>query len=182
MSQPRSESGLWITIFTNPGNHAISPPHRGASPRDATDIRPRRTQGSRITAITNPRQLCRITPHRCASSQMHGRFRHQKNSIPFPTACPPWPRGQGVRGGRPALRTAPTAIARENGQRARSPCIKSILRWTPVGESAGNDRHYPKPEPGLPNYCYHESTQPCGILPKNARALGNCRSLPHWPW
>ena len=32
-------------------------------------------------------------------------------------------------------------------------------------EPSGSDRHYPKSEPGLPDYCYHESRQPCGIPP-----------------
>jgi hypothetical protein len=53
------------------------------------------------------------------------------------TACPPWPRGQGSR---PALRTAPTAIAREYEQRVRSPYIKCVLSCTQAGEYVGNDR------------------------------------------
>jgi hypothetical protein len=30
-------------------------------------------------------------------------------------------------------------------------------------EPSGNDRLYPKSEPGLPNYFFHESRLPCGI-------------------
>ena len=60
-------------------------------------------------------------------------------------------------GSRPAIRAAPHAFARENGQRARSPDFKIVLAITQVGESAETDRHYLKPDLGLHDYCYHES-------------------------
>jgi len=68
------------------------------------------------------------------------------------TAYPPWPRG---KGGRPALRTAPSSPRAKTGN-ARSPQIKSVLRCTRVGE-LWNDRHCLTPELEYPNYYYPES-------------------------
>jgi hypothetical protein len=66
------------------------------------------------------------------------------------------PCGHGVRG-RLAPERQPHSVMRDNGQRARNPYIKSVLRCTQMGDSSGIDRHYLKPKLRLPNYYYHES-------------------------
>jgi hypothetical protein len=35
--------------------------------------------------------------------------------------------------------------------------IKSVLYYAQMGQFAGNDRHDPKPDLGLSNYCYPKS-------------------------
>ena len=46
-------------------------------------------------------------------------------------------------------------------------------------EPSGCDRHYPRPEPGLPDYCYHESRQLCRIQPQ--RGASPRDSSRHYP-
>ena len=55
----------------------------------------------------------------------------------------------------------------------------TLLHLTPQGhEPSGGDRHYAKAGPGLHDYCFHGSRQPCRILSRSARALGNRKTLP----
>jgi hypothetical protein len=109
----------------------LHPYHRCASPRVANDITPRRNQGSQIAAITNP----------CDNAYLaHG-------MSPVDTGS----------GGPYSLEDSPHSLARENGQRARSPQIKSVLCCIQAGELTGNDNHYPKSDSGRENYYYHES-------------------------
>jgi len=123
--------GALITASTNPRQPCPIPPHRGVSPREATYIILRRNQGSQITAITNP----------CD----HVHLSHDMS--PVATGS----------GGPSGLEDSPHSLARENGKRARSPQIKSVLCCTQAGEPTGNDSHYPKRDSGHGNYYYHES-------------------------
>lgn len=87
--------GALIAAITNPGQPCPIRHRRGVSPREATDIIPGRNQGSLITAITNP----------CDNAHLaHG-------MSPVTT---------GSRGPSGPGKTAPKAIARENGQCAWS--------------------------------------------------------------
>ncbi len=128
---PMPEPGLHDYCYHESRQPCGIPAPRGASPWDVTDITLRWNQASRSLPA-----------------------RIQSTMPTFPTACPPWPWGQE---GRPALRTAPPAIARANGQRARNPNIGSVLRCTKVSEPAEGDTPSPKPDSRRPDYCYYES-------------------------
>ena len=117
--------------FTNPSNHTASLPTGARALGGAADITPRRNQGSMITIITNP----------CD----HAHLAHGMS--PVATGS----------GGPSGLEDSPHSLARENGKRARSPQIKSVLCCTQAGEPTGNDSHYPKRDSGHGNYYYHES-------------------------
>ena len=51
-------------------------------------------------------------------------------------------------GGPSGLEDSLHSLARENGKRARSPQIKSVLCCTQAGEPTGNDSHYAKRDSG----------------------------------
>ena len=63
------------------------------------------------------------------------------------------------------LRAAPSALARENGQRARSPYIKSVLCCTQMSKSAASDRCYPNRTPGA---LITAITIPCSRAPSRS--------------
>jgi hypothetical protein len=126
----------------------------GAGPRDTIDIASSRNHGSRITAITDP------SNHPPTSSQRLLAFRCMGISDTRRTASPcsrNVPRGHGVRGGRPALRTAPHAFARENGQRARESQYRKRYVLYSSGRVSWKRQMLPKPDPVLPDYYYHGS-------------------------
>ena len=113
--------GLQV-LFHKPFIHVESISSKCASPRVAKDTIPSRDRGSQITAITIPCDHAHLT---------HG-------MSPVATGS----------GGRPALRTAPFSRARKREARTESPNQKHS-GYTEMAATAGNDRHYLKPELGL---------------------------------
>jgi len=170
--------GSLIAVITNPiqpccnVNRATVRQERTQSGRDAMLSNflfyQAYCKSSQITLITNPRQPCPIPPQR--GREPLGGSRHLPKTDPglgnccyhgSRQPCLPCSRhihsGHGSKGDRPAPERQPLKPSRAKKGNARRPYFLSFLRSTQAGDPAGNDRHYPKPELGLPDYYYHES-------------------------
>ena len=123
---PKPEPGLPNYCQHESTQPCPTPPPRGASPREVTDIILSQNQGSLITASMNPRQPCQPCP----------------GMSPVATGS----------GGPSGLEDSPYSPRAKTGN-ARSPQIKSVLCCTQVGEPSRDDRHCLMTDPGLPDRC-----------------------------
>ena len=187
MYLPRTDPGALITILTIQQAaipvsriHAAMPhlAQRDTSHRDAADITPSRIQGALITAATNPRNHAASRPkgrEPSGSNRYHPKpdpglqdyYYHNPTSRNSGFTNPRRHAASSPHGGVSPREVTDTRSSRDQGSlitAITNPGKHAASR--PKGrEPSGSDIHHPKTEPGLPDYCQHESRQLCRIQP-----------------